>query len=199
MKWDEQQCKDWLRSMAMGDEEAYREFFFHTYGPLYHFAFSIIKSHEAAEEIVSDVLLKVWMQKERLLQIEQLKLYLFVAVKNTALNYQAHTRRNLLERLEDCSPDMPSNVPGPEELLLTAELQRRIQQAVQQLPPRCRVIYQFIREYGLTHKEVAELLGLSQKTVEAQMGIALKKIAAVLTLQIDTGNKRTIKRKFSEE
>ncbi|MBX5438347.1 MAG: RNA polymerase sigma-70 factor [Thermoflavifilum sp.] len=185
MKLDEQRCRTWLQAMVEGDEEAYRALFFHAYTPLYHFAFSIIKSHEAAEEIVSDVLFKVWQQRSRLVKVEQLKLYLYVAIKNTALNYQTRTRRNLLERLEDCPPDLLSSAPSPEELYLTVEMQRRIQLAIQQLPPRCRVIYQLVKENGLKHKEVAVLLGISQKTVEAQMGIALKKIADALAPQME--------------
>jgi len=199
MKVDEQQCRQWLKDMADGHEDAYRDLFFHVYTPLYRFALSIIKSHEAAEEIVLDVLLKVWQQHKRLAQIEQIRLYLYVAIKNTALNYQAKASKNLLERLEDHPVEWPATSAGPEELFLTAEMQRRIQLAVQQLPPRCRVIYQLIREYGLKHKEVAELLGLSQKTVEAQMGIALKKIAETLAPQMDRPIKPQARHKFPEE
>ncbi|SFV28098.1 RNA polymerase sigma-70 factor [Thermoflavifilum thermophilum] len=199
MKVDEQQCRQWLPAIAAGSEEAYRALFLHVYTPLYRFALSIIKSHEAAEEIVSDVLLKVWQQRERLARIEQIRLYLYVAIKNTALNYQARASKNLLERLEDHPVEWISTSAGPEELFLTAEMQRRIQLAVQQLPPRCRVIYQLIREYGLKHKEVAELLGISQKTVEAQMGIALRKIAEALAPQMDKPVKPEAKQKTPGE
>jgi RNA polymerase sigma factor (sigma-70 family) len=65
----------------------------------------------------------------------------------------------------------------PEQLLITAEMQKRIMAAIQQLPPKCQLIFKLIREDGLKYKEVAELLNLSLKTIENQMTIALKKIS----------------------
>ena len=64
----------------------------------------------------------------------------------------------------------------PEKLMITEEVFRQIRQAVNDLPPRCRLIFKLIKEDGLRYKEVAEILHLSIKTVEAQMAIALRRI-----------------------
>ncbi|MES2880605.1 MAG: sigma-70 family RNA polymerase sigma factor, partial [Bacteroidota bacterium] len=68
----------------------------------------------------------------------------------------------------------------PEQLLISAELHQRLHAAIDALPPKCRLIFKLIKEDGLKYKDVAELLQLSVKTVEAQMSIALKRVAAAI-------------------
>ena len=73
----------------------------------------------------------------------------------------------------------------PEQLMITAEMVKRIHQAIQQLPPKCRLIFKLVKEDELKYKEVAELLQLSIKTVEAQMTIALRKIHASIRFDLE--------------
>ena len=74
----------------------------------------------------------------------------------------------------------------PEELLITAEMISRIQQAIHQLPPRCQLIFKLIKDDGLKYKEVADLLNLSIKTIENQMTLALRKIGSAIRFDIRT-------------
>lgn len=73
---------------------------------------------------------------------------------------------------------------NPEQLLITAEMIQRIRQAINQLPARCRLIFKLVKEDELKYREVAEILQLSVKTVEAQMTIALRKIGTVVNFDI---------------
>ena len=72
----------------------------------------------------------------------------------------------------------------PEQLMITSEMFRRVKEAIGELPPRCQLIFKLIKEDGLKYREVAELLGLSLKTIENQMTIALKKIGHSIEFDI---------------
>ena len=153
-------------------EELYRTYVFR----LFQFAFSFVRSKELSEEIVNDVFLKLWQQRSRIDQIGNLPVYLYVAVKNTASNY-----------LRKAKVPMPEPVahhfylsPDPEQLLVTEELKRQIEQSIDRLPPRCKLIFKLVKEDGLSASEVAAILDLSYKTVNAQLSIALQKLGELL-------------------
>jgi RNA polymerase sigma-70 factor (ECF subfamily) len=74
--------------------------------------------------------------------------------------------------------------PNPEQLMITSEMHKRLNLAVDALPPRCKLIFKLIKEDGLKYKEVAQLLELSQKTIENQMTIALRKIGESIQLEV---------------
>ena len=158
------------------DAKAYRQLFQLYHGRLFQFANSIIHSKESAEEIVSDVFLKIWMKRKSLLKIQNKHLYLYICTKNHSLNRLAKEKKNEFFSFDECVVEIRSIYFDPEQLMITAEMVRRIQQAVNELPPKCKLIFKLIKEDGLKYKEVSELLGLSPKTIENQMTIALRKI-----------------------
>jgi RNA polymerase sigma-70 factor (family 1) len=157
-------------------EELYRLYFVR----LFRFCHSIVHQKESAEEIVNDVFLKLWEKRDNTPPIANPRLYLYVSVKNRSLN---HLRNNsnlpTIEISERCDSYIRFDT-NPESLLLGAETLQRIRAAINQLPPRCKLIFSLIKEDGLKYKDVARLLDLSVKTVEAQLVIALRKIAASL-------------------
>jgi len=161
-------------------EELYRHYFIR----LFRFCFSIVHVKEPAEEIVNDVFLNLWKKIERTApggdQIGNLDLYLYVSVKNHSLNYlRSNHSLPTIEISERCDQYIRFDT-NPETLMLGSETLERIKAAINQLPPRCRLIFTLIKEDGLKYKDVACLLSLSVKTVEAQLAIALRKIAASL-------------------
>lgn len=161
-------------------EKSYKELFMHLHGRLQQFAFSILKSHEDAEEVVSDFFINVWQKRANWKLVESPKLYFFISVKNASL-----TRLKSNNRFKRFEPDnwdvkMQSVFFNPEELVLSSEVTQSIMQAINQLPPKCKIIFKLIKEDGLKYMEVAQLLDLSVKTVEAQMAIALRRIKSCL-------------------
>ncbi|HEV2482188.1 MAG TPA: RNA polymerase sigma-70 factor [Puia sp.] len=154
-------------------EALYRTYFVR----LLRFCFSIIHQKESAEEIVNDVFLKLWEHRDRKPAIDNIRLYLYVAVKNRSLNYLRDTA-NLatIELSERCDPYIRFET-NPETILVGHETLQRLRTAINQLPPRCKLIFTLIKEHGLKYKDVAHLLDLSVKTVEAQLAIALRKLA----------------------
>lgn len=165
-----------------GDEKALATLYGLYARRLLHFARLITRSNELSEEIVEDVFVKLWSQRHKATAIENLAVYLYVAVKNTALNAISQKARQLIHApFDDLAFEIGlSTQADPHDLLVTSELMQRMQDAVNALPARCRMIFKLVREDGLRHREVAEVLNISIHTVEAQMAIAVKKICEAL-------------------
>jgi len=156
-------------------EKVYRQYFIR----LLRFCFSIVHRKEAAEEIVNDVFLYLWKRREQSGDIKNLEAYLYMATKNLSLNY---LRDNHFLHVVDISEQVGEYIRlevTPGSMLETAETVRQLQAAIDELPPRCKLIFKLIKEDGLKYKDVAALLNISAKTVEAQLAIAMRKIAAL--------------------
>lgn len=169
-----------LRMASADDRQAFGVFFTRYHAPLVTFALPYVKARELAEEVVADVFLKLWNKRALLPAIQSINSYMYVAVKNQALNYRLRAENQPTLTLEDVPAAHPVDHLTPERTLLTQELQADITRAVNALPPQCQAIFRLVREDGLKYKEVADIMGLAPKTVEVQMGIALKKIGLEL-------------------
>jgi RNA polymerase sigma-70 factor (family 1) len=167
-----------------GDHLAYKELFTSLYGFLLQFAFTLVKSKQLAEEIVSDVFIKIWQKRHELDKIENLKVYLYIATKNTALNYLEKQKKTITDGLDEFASQIRSVYFDPEQLLITTDMVALIHQAIESLPLRCKIIFKLAKEDNLKNKEVASILNISSKTVENQLAIALRKIAAAVKFDI---------------
>lgn len=167
------------------DQAAYKELFLLLHGRLKQFAYSILKSQEEAEELVSDLFIKVWEKRDQLTTIDSPLLYFYATAKNLAFNRLNKQKRQQNLRPEEWLVQLNSIYFDPEQLMMTEEMMRQIRQAVNNLPPRCRLIFKLVKEDGLKYKEVAELLQLSIKTIEAQMAIALRRIGKYMHMEVN--------------
>jgi RNA polymerase sigma-70 factor (ECF subfamily) len=105
-------------------------------------------------------------------------------VKNRSLNALSKRAKELVHTsFDDLDIETGSMVADPYSLMVTAELMQKMREAVDALPPRCKMIFKLVREDGLRHKEVAEILNIAINTVDVQMAIAIKKICTAL--QVD--------------
>jgi RNA polymerase sigma-70 factor (family 1) len=166
------------------DEPAYKEIFFTYYPRLVRFASSFLSSRESAEEIVSDVFMKMWEKRKTLDSIENLRLYLYICTKNSALNYLAKNNKHSVVGIDDLTVELSSESINPEQLMITAEMMKRINQAINSLPPRCKLIFKLVKEDGLRYKEISALLHISVKTVDNQLAIALRKISMAVSVNM---------------
>ena len=173
-----------LRLAQFEDQKAYEELYVSLYKYLYNFAWSFVKSKQLAEEIVSDVFIKVWQKRTTLQSIDNFKVYLYVATKNISLNYLGKTRNQSYSDIEDLSAELISNYSDPEQLLITSDMMVLINNAIAQLPSRCRLIFQLVKEDKMKCREVAEILQISPKTVENQVTIAVRKIGNAVRFDI---------------
>ncbi len=179
--------KGLLTAISLNDDQnSYRELFILLHSRLKQFAYSILKSREEAEELVSDLFIRIWQKRDQLPSIESPLLYFYTTAKNLALNRLNKQKRLQQFSSEDWLVQMDSIYFDPEKLMLTEEMIRQIKKAVNDLPLRCRLIFKLVKEDGLKYREVAELLHLSVKTIEAQMAIALRRLGKCMHLDLKT-------------
>lgn len=173
--------KDLQRRLAVHEDmQAYKELYMLFFDGLHRFSFSLIKSREGAEEVVSDVFIKLWQIRSQLLQIDNLKAYLYTTARNLCLNYLDKNSRNPVSRLNNIDVEAVIEFNSPEDLFISNETMKGIEQVVKGLPTQCKTVFQLVKEEGLKYKEVAAILNISVFTVRNQMRIATKKIGNVL-------------------
>ncbi len=155
-----------------GDEKAFQILFRKYYQAMCHFANQFLTDREVAEEIVQEMFVKIW-EKRQVLNIESsVKHYLFRSVRNHCLNQIQHEKikKQYAQKVKE-SAILEVN---PDDYFLEIDLVKRIEKSINSLPPKRREIFRLSREQGMKYKEIAETLDISVKTVEAQMGLALK-------------------------
>ena len=141
---------------------------------LYRYAFSITKSKDLAEDVVEEVFLNIWTRQNKNLIIE-LDAYLHVSVKHIAIKTLSNNQDKILYGKHEESLDV-TDLIDPESLLLADELRNIIQEAVRDLPPHCSLVYDMLKNRGMSYEEVSRELGVSKKTVENHICKALTKI-----------------------
>ena len=156
-----------------GDIEQFESLFRSSYVSLVKYARTLIKDQDTAEEIVQDLFVRLWQEKEKIKIESSLSGYLFRSVHNRCLHYIGH--RKVVERhADEMSARTPDATEDPSEILHYKDLQTRIERILERLPERCSTIFCMSRFEGLKYSEIAEKLSVSVKTVEASMGRALK-------------------------
>ena len=142
---------------------------------LVQFAYSKVNSLEEAKEIVQEVFIKVWERWDNLSLDDNLKYYLFTSTKNRCLNYLKRNKQESFERIEEGHAFII-----PTDNLQVLELEVIISKAIEALPGKRREVFLLSRREQLSHQQIAELLEISYKTVENQIGLALKSIKGSL-------------------
>ncbi len=137
-----------------------------------HFAISIIGNVEDAEEVVNDIFINIWDKQTELKEELGIKSYLFRSVKNRSLN-KIRSNKSPFETMTEEIPLAGSLTTGLDNMQFT-ETRDKVQCFVDKLPTRCRQVFLLSRVHELSHKEIAELMDISVKTVENQIGFALK-------------------------
>ncbi|MBO9683980.1 MAG: RNA polymerase sigma-70 factor [Flavisolibacter sp.] len=170
-----------MRIALSEDMQAYKELYLLMYPNLHRFCYSFTRSKEAAEEVVSDVFIKLWQIRSQLSSINNLRVYLYRITKNLSLNYLAQASRNPAIQSADIDIESSIDFRDPEDLYISKETIQKIKLIIQELPPQCKIIFFLVREHGLTYKEVADILTISVFTVRNQLAIATKKIAEAIS------------------
>lgn len=167
-------------------QESYTDFFDYYFTRLTQFAVTFLKSELLAEEIVLDVFLKLWQRKELLHKIENIETYLFISIRNTALNTLKREKKFHFDMLEDLVVNLEDYKSSVENDLIANEMLDEFNAAVHLLPSKCKIIFKLAREAGLNRNEIAQTLNISVKTVDNQVSIAVDKIAERLNINLTT-------------
>lgn len=163
-----------------GDERALEVVFRAHYAGMSAFVQRYVHAPDVAEELTQDIFFKLWARREQMSEIASLKTYLYRAVRNQALNW---LRRRKLERRweeEQAEDSEPTTSAHTDDDTTEQEVVALVRAAIDRLPPRCREIFLLSRDGGLTYNEIAATLEISVKTVETQMGRALKSLRGSL-------------------
>lgn len=157
-----------IRGNDWNDAEGYKKLFYSFYPVLCEKAASIVSCQQKAEEIVSDVFIKIWLNRDQLTIKSSLPAYLHMAVRNQSIDYlRRWAKRRMING--ELPPDSDSGYSSPEEYLIFSETNQEVQDAIEALPPRGRHIFKLSRDEGLKYQEIADKLNISIKTVETHM------------------------------
>ncbi len=176
--------KDIAYRIAGNDHSALKRLYDHYNDSFYQLAFAIVHSAEMAEEIVEDVFIQVWKKRSRIATVENLHLYLYVTTRNISRSYLRKYRKQRYINFDNLALPYFRIEITPEDIMISGEVIQRVNTVINELPSKCRLIFKLVKEDGLKHREVAELLHLNVKTVENQVGIALKKIHAAVKVHL---------------
>ncbi len=155
-----------------GDERAFQSLFRKYYAILCNYARQILEDKVLAEETVQEMFVKIWEKRQALTIETSVKNYFFRSIRNHCLNQIQHEK--IKKQYAGRVLDLARQELDPEQNFIEVNLIRRIEESIASLPPKRREIFRLSREQGMKYKEIAEALNLSEKTVEAQMGLALK-------------------------
>jgi RNA polymerase sigma-70 factor (ECF subfamily) len=168
-----------IERIRQGDIKQFESLFRSSYASLVKYAMTLVKDHDTAEEIVQDLFFRLWQNKEKIQIESSLNGYLFRSVHNRCLHYIEH--RKVVERHEhEMSFEQNTGAESPADVLHYKELQAKIARTIEKLPEKCGKIFCMNRFDGLKYAEIAEKLSVSVKTVEANMGRALKEFRKAL-------------------
>lgn len=165
--------KEIIGRIRQGDIQQFETLFRSSYVSLVRYAGTIIKDPDSAEEIVQDLFFRLWQNKENLKIESSLNGYLFRSVHNSCLHFIEH-QKVIAKYSAEMSYEPEESVVNPAELMNYKELQEKIVRILERLPEKCGRIFCMSRFDGLKYSEIAEKLSVSVKTVEANMGRALK-------------------------
>lgn len=161
-----------IKSIHGGDIKAFENLFRSIYPALCGYSNKMLNNAEEAEEVVQDIFYTLWKNREQLNIKVSIKSYLYKSVYNKCLNLIEH--KNVIYKYVDSYKQTTVQSYSPEDAMQESEIYLVYTNTLKKLPDRCQQIFQMSRDYGFKYTEIAEKLTISVKTVEANMGRALK-------------------------
>ena len=190
-----------LLKIANGDQKAFEELYIYFYDRLFQFARLFLNSQELSEEVLSDIFYNLWVNKTNICNITHIETYLYRAVKNCCYNMLKSRRFKNIQSFEDTKLDIYIENDSPDKLLQYKELNKALDNAINNLPEKCKIIYKMAKEDKMKQQTIAEILNISVNTVQNQLLIASKKIQqtiAPFVEDIECDKQRTIDLRISK-
>lgn len=143
---------------------------------LYVFCLGFVKKHEIAEEIVSDVFVKIWEKQDKISEIKNLKSYLYILTRNEAITYLRSTKNKQFISIESIDDFFLEIFQSTDSEIVNPETLFKLNKAIQDLPPRSKMAFTLAKVNELKYKEIADIMDISIKTVDNHIAQSLKKI-----------------------
>lgn len=174
----------WQRVVEWDDKTAFEQIFRLHHSEARTFALALTRSRTMADDVTQEVFIRLWEKRKKLKNIQHFSYYLLTMVRNHSLNHlRKHRYRNEID-LDSVNMEWLSLHTTPESMMVSSEMLHRINASINDLPPRCKLIFFLVKEKGLKYKEVASLLNVSLKNVENQMGIAFRRLNLAVELLV---------------
>ena len=171
-----------VQLLKEGDEKTFELIFNSSFEKLCLFSESITRNHEAAEEIVEDLFLQVWINC-RINPVEKsIKSYLYQSTYNNSVKYISRLKRNTIRIDEEVTPTFENKIAElqtqdyPVANLILKELETKVEAVIRALPDQCREVYLLNRDHDLKYHQIASKLQITVGTVKTQMSRAFAKL-----------------------
>lgn len=178
----------WLKMIEEDDKTSFESLFLAYNSRLIRFAINWVKHREIAEELVLDLFMKIWREREKMRAVKSPEGFLYVSTRNLCLNYVRLNSKKIFEDISEHS-DFLVDSDDNAGLLEYKEMCDLVNQAVERLPSQCKLVFQLVRYEQMSYSETAEALNLSVNTVRTQMVRALKKLHALLDPYLGVSSK----------
>ncbi len=182
-----QDWEKWVKEeLRKGNTFAIKQLYDRYYQGLCVLAFRYTGSYDTAQDIVQDTFLNIWKIRKKLKLSSSVHTYLYASVRNACINYIKHTlveqKYNTLtaKHIQRSVNYFLISREDGQSLLINKELEKKIEDSIQELPEKCREIFLLSREEGLKYHEIAERKKLTVNTVQRQISIALEKLRVKL-------------------
>ena len=183
----------WNKICLESDINAFEQLYRFLYSRLIKFSVYYIGDKQAAEDLVTEVFVKCWENRNASTHVLNPESYFFIAVKNQSLKYLKKNLSVTFIDLADVDEDVSATAQTPQYILETKELHKQLNLAIESLAPQARQVFRLIKEGGLKYKEVGELLNISPRTVQTQLFRALAKLRLILKplAEMESGENRS--------
>lgn len=163
-------------------QKALQELYIIYYRKLFRYVGFYVRDEEVVAEIVSDVFFAIWEKRVELTDVRNFNAFIYRIAKYKALNYLRGRNLNTID-INDIPFDLfAGTTSSPEDNLISSETVENINNAIEQLPSKCKLAFKLVREDGMSYKEVSELFAISTKTLEVHIYRAVRKIREILSL-----------------
>lgn len=174
--------KSWIYDLSVFDSmKSFKMIHAHYYLKLLRFVTMYVGEIIVSEEIVSDSFLVIWENRKSLKDIANFDSYIYAIAKYKSVSYLRGRRPQNIELDENYIDMFIHTDTTPEEELISQECTRKLNEAINNLPEKCKLTFKLVREEKMKYREVAEVLGISQKTVEAHLSKAVKILRQILS------------------
>ena len=171
-----------VEAIRTGNEYAFERVFHDYYNKLYNYALHYVIEREIAREMVQETFIRLWVNRSGLNKNTRLLPLLYTITRNNSLNYLKHVliqkkySESIRKNLATYRLNYAALKDVTSEQIIYNELEEKVNEAIDQLPPKCKEIFRLSRSQELKHKEIASRLNISLKTVENQISEALRRI-----------------------
>ena len=169
-----------LVQVAEGNEQAFGTLYRYYYNRLFQFARLFLESEDASEDVVEDVFFMVWKERSMLVNIPNFHAFVYQSVRNACLNTLKSGYVSKREELSGAECEARFSADTPLDELMRKELCQLLNETINGLPDRCRIVFRMAKEDGMSHREIADILNIQVCTVERQLLLAKSKIKQIL-------------------